>query len=138
MPVAQLDVLPAEERTLMLETWNDTTEKYPDNLCLHHMFEQQAERTPDVVAVVYGSQSWTYRELNARANGLARHLVHLGIQPDERVAICVSRSPEMLAAIMAILKVGGAYVPLDPHFASDRLKDIINDAAPRILLADEA
>ena len=138
MSVAQLDVLPAEERTLMLETWNDTTEKYPDNLCLHHMFEQQAERAPDVVAVVYGNQSLTYRELNARANGLARHLVHLGIQPDERVAICVNRSPEMLAAIMAILKVGGAYVPLDPHFASDRLKDIINDAAPRILLADEA
>ncbi|KAF9566389.1 hypothetical protein EC968_003794 [Mortierella alpina] len=138
MSVAQLDVLPLEERTLLLETWNDSAEEYPDSLCLHHMFEQQAQRTPDAIAAVHGDQSVTYRELNARANGLAHHLVQHGIQPDERVAICVKRSPEMLVGIMAILKVGGAYVPLDPLFASDRLKDIINDAAPRVLLADEA
>ncbi|KAF9279675.1 hypothetical protein BGZ68_007778 [Mortierella alpina] len=138
MPVAQLNVLPAEERTLLLDTWNDTAEEYPDQLCLHQLFEQQVERTPDTLAVVCEDKSLTYRELNERSNGLAHHLIQLGVKTDDIVAICVKRSVEMIVGVLAVLKAGGAYVPLDPFFASDRLKDIMGDAAPNVLLADEA
>ncbi|CAO3572922.1 unnamed protein product [Mortierella alpina] len=138
MPVAHLNVLPAEERTLLLDTWNDTAEDYPEHLCLHQLFEQQAERTPDTLAVVCEDKSLTYRELEARSNGLAHHLIQLGVRTDDIVAICVKRSVEMIVGILAVLKAGGAYVPLDPFFASDRLKDIMSDAAPVVLLADEA
>ncbi|KAF9559481.1 hypothetical protein EC968_006605, partial [Mortierella alpina] len=136
--IAQLNILPADERTLLLDTWNDTAEDYPEYLCLHQLFEQQAERTPDALAVVCEDKSLTYRELNARSNGLARHLIQLGLRTDDLVAICIKRSVEMIVGILAVLKAGGAYVPLDPFFASDRLKDIMSDATPNILLADEA
>ncbi|KAF9272949.1 hypothetical protein BGZ68_001964, partial [Mortierella alpina] len=135
-PVAKVDILSSMERTLVLETWNTTTEEYPNEVCLHQLFEQQAERAPDAIAVVYEDQSLTYSELNVCANGLAHHLVHLGVKPDDLVAICVERSPAMIIGILAILKAGGAYVPLDPFYASDRLLDIISDAAPTILIAD--
>ncbi|KAF9926946.1 hypothetical protein BGZ67_007814, partial [Mortierella alpina] len=138
IPVSQLNVLPAEERTLLLDTWNNTAEDYPDHLCLHQLFEQQVERTPDTLAVVCEDKSLTYRELNARSNGLAHRLIELGVHPDDVVAICVKRSVEMIVGVLAVLKAGAAYVPLDPFFASDRLKDIMSDAEPNILLADEA
>ncbi|CAO3572894.1 unnamed protein product [Mortierella alpina] len=138
MPVARLNVLPPEEHTLLLDTWNETAEDYPDHLCLHQLFEQQVECTPDTLAVVCEDKSLTYRELNARSNGLAHHLIQLGVRTDDVVAVCVERSVEMIVGILAVLKAGGAYVPLDPFFASDRLKDIMSDAAPVVLLADEA
>ncbi|CAO3572895.1 unnamed protein product [Mortierella alpina] len=134
--IADVDILSPVERTLVLEAWNSTTEEYASDVCLHQLFEQQVERTPDAVAVVHEDQSLTYGELNARANCLAHHLIQLGIKPDDLVAICVERSPAMLVGILAVLKAGGAYVPLDPFYASDRLRDIISDAAPTILIAD--
>ncbi|KAG0006017.1 hypothetical protein BGZ65_009586, partial [Modicella reniformis] len=135
-PAHRLEVLPMEERTLLLHKWNQTQEHYPDSLCLHHLFEQQVERTPNAIALVFEDQSLTYSELNARANGLAHHLIDLGVQPDDLVAICVERSPEMIIGLLAILKSGGAYVPLDPSHASQRLRDILCDAAPVCLVAD--
>ncbi|KAF9951475.1 hypothetical protein BGZ72_007025, partial [Mortierella alpina] len=138
MPIAQLNILPAEECTLLLDTWNGTAQNSPNQYCLHQLFEQQVERTPSTVAVVCKDQSLTYQELNARSNGLALRLVQLGVQTDDIVAICVKRSVEMIVGILAVLKAGGAYLPLDPFFASDRLKDIMSDAAPSVLLADEA
>ncbi|KAF9944718.1 hypothetical protein BGZ72_002060, partial [Mortierella alpina] len=135
-PIATFDIAPAAERTLLLETWNHTATEYPDHLCLHHLFEQQVERTPDAIAVVCGYQALTYRELNARSNSLAHQLVGLGVEPDTLVAICVERSLEMIIGILAILKAGGAYVPLDPFYASDRLHAILQDAAPLCLIAD--
>ncbi|KAG0225957.1 hypothetical protein BGX31_007458, partial [Mortierella sp. GBA43] len=136
MPAARLDVLPTEERTLLLDTWNETQKYYPDNLCLQHLFEQQVERSPDAIAIVHGSQHMTYSELNVRANDLAHHLIGLGVKPDDLVAICVERSFGMIIGILAILKAGGAYVPLDPVYASDRLYDILSDASPSVVLAD--
>ncbi|KAI8603716.1 hypothetical protein EDD21DRAFT_423127 [Dissophora ornata] len=136
MPIRQLEVLPAEEQELLLRTWNVTNEDYPANDCLHHLFERQVERTPDTVAVVHEGQSLTYSELNARANCLAHRLIKLGVHPDTLVAICVERSLSMIVGILAILKAGGAYLPLDPFYAGDRLKDILQDAAPTIILAD--
>ncbi|MBS9426454.1 condensation domain-containing protein, partial [Photorhabdus caribbeanensis] len=103
MPVRQLDILPETERTLLLTTWNATEAAYPDQLCIHQLFEQQAERTPDATALVYEEQTLSYAELNARANRLAHQLIALGVAPDQRVAICVSRSPAMVVGILAIL-----------------------------------
>ncbi|KAF9944396.1 hypothetical protein BGZ72_002429, partial [Mortierella alpina] len=137
MPVVRLDAVPADEYTLLLEAFNDTAEEHPSSLCLHRMFEHQVERTPEAIAVIHEDQSLTYSELNERANCLAHHLIELGVQLETIVAICVKRSPEMLIGILAVLKAGGAYVPLDPLYASDRLKAIVRDATPSVLIADD-
>ncbi|MGV8002878.1 non-ribosomal peptide synthase/polyketide synthase [Photorhabdus temperata subsp. temperata] len=135
-PVRQLEILPAAERTLLLKTWNVTETLYPDALCIHQLFEQQMEKTPDATALEYKKQLLSYAELNVRANRLAHQLIALGVAPDQRVAICVSRSPAMVVGLLAVLKAGGAYVPLDPAYPGERLASILTDAAPAILLAD--
>ncbi|KAG0218908.1 hypothetical protein BGX31_011478, partial [Mortierella sp. GBA43] len=138
IPMSDLEIIPAQERQLLLQTWNETQREYPEHLCIHHLFEQQVECTPEATAVVYMDQSLTYSELNTRANRLAHHLIRLGVQPDDPVAICVDRSFEMIVGVLAILKAGGAYVPLDSAYASERLCDILTDAAPRIVIADRS
>ncbi|WP_387468077.1 AMP-binding protein, partial [Photorhabdus sp. RM323S] len=138
IPVWQLNLLPEAERTLLLETWNATETVYPDTLCIHQLFEQQVEKTPDAPALVHEEQTLSYVELNTRANRLAHQLIALGIEPDQRVAICVSRSPAMVVALLAVLKAGSAYVPLDPAYPGERLAHILTDAAPVMVLADEA
>ncbi|WP_422645819.1 amino acid adenylation domain-containing protein [Xenorhabdus ehlersii] len=135
-PVQMLEILPETERTLLLETWNATETTYPDQLCIHQLFEQQVENAPDATALVYENQSISYAELNIRANRLAHQLIALGVEPDQRVAICVASSPARIVGLLAILKAGGAYVPLDPAYPGERLIHILTDAAPTILLAD--
>ncbi|KAG0195442.1 hypothetical protein BGX28_001356, partial [Mortierella sp. GBA30] len=135
-PVAQVEVIPVKERQMLLSDWNATQEDYPDHLCLHHLFEQQVERTPRATAVVHEGQSLTYAKLNTLANNLAQRLIQHGVKPDSLVAICVERSMAMIIGILAILKAGGAYVPLDPFYPSDRLRETIIEAAPPVLLAD--
>ncbi|MBS9440135.1 non-ribosomal peptide synthetase, partial [Photorhabdus noenieputensis] len=110
---------------------------YPDSLCIHQLFEQQAEQTPDATALVHQGQTLSYAELNARANRLAHQLIALGVVPDQRVAICVARSPVMVVGLLAVMKAGGAYVPLDPAYPGARLAHILTDAAPAVVLADE-
>jgi len=136
-PAMSVDLLSKRERDLVLGQWNETQQDYPDHLCIHHLFEQQVDRAPQATALVFNSQSITYAELNERANRLAHHLVDLGVQPETRVAICVERSIAMIVGVFAVLKAGGAYVPLDPAFASERLLDIVMDANPGILVADD-
>src|ERR1700741_1958020 len=109
-----LDVLPEAERRLVVEEWNASAAEYPRDACIHSLFEGQAGRTPDAVAVEFADESLTYAELNARANRLAHHLIARGVGPDVRVGVCVERPPEMIVALLAVLKAGGAYVPLDP------------------------
>ncbi|MBD2814424.1 amino acid adenylation domain-containing protein [Xenorhabdus sp. Flor] len=135
-PVQMLEILPETERTLLLKTWNATETAYPDQLCIHQLFEQQAENAADATALVYENQSLSYAELNLRANRLAHQLIALGVAPDQRVAICVASSPARIVGLLAILKAGGAYVPLDPAYPGERLIHILTDAAPAILLAD--
>ena len=89
--VERLPMLPEEERRRVLYEWNDTGVEYPQEKCVHELFEEQVGRTPEAVAVVYGEQELSYRELNARANRLAHYLRKLGVKPDERVGICVER-----------------------------------------------
>ncbi|TDB45252.1 non-ribosomal peptide synthetase, partial [Photorhabdus khanii] len=137
-PVRALNILPEAERMLLLKTWNATETPYPDALCIHQLFEQQVEKNPNAIALVYEEQTLSYAELNARANRLAHQLIALGVEPDQRVAICVSRSPAMVVGLLAVMKAGGAYVPLDPVYPGERLAHILTDAAPAMVLADEA
>jgi len=137
-PIQELNILPEDEQELLLRTWNTTQQDYPANLCIHHLFEQQVERTPQAIALVFNDQSITYTELNERANRLAHHLIRLGVQPDSLVAICVHCSFDMIVGVLAVLKAGGAYVPLDPSYPRDRLAYILEDATPAIALVDRA
>ncbi|QPB24375.1 non-ribosomal peptide synthetase [Rhizobium sp. 007] len=137
-PVRELDILPAAERSYLLEDLNRTAAAYPSERCIHELFEQQVQKAPEAVAVVFEEQSICYGELNARANRLAHHLIALGVKPDQPVAICLERSPAMVVGLLAILKAGGAYLPLDPAYPSARLRQIVEDAAPHLLLCDAA
>ncbi|MFG3591555.1 condensation domain-containing protein [Bradyrhizobium sp. RDI18] len=137
-PVRELDILPSAERAYLLEELNRTAAPYPEQQCIHELFEAQVGKAPDAVAVVYQDQRLSYGELNARANRLAHHLIALGVRPDQPVAICLQRSIAMVVGLLAILKAGGAYLPLDPAYPSARLHQVLNDAAPPLLLADAA
>jgi non-ribosomal peptide synthetase component F len=96
--------------------------------CLHHLFERQVQRTPNAVAVIDQDRQMTYREVNERANQLARHLRTRGARPERLVGICLERSLEMITGLLAILKAGGAYVPLDPAYPLERLAFMLKDA----------
>ncbi|MGZ5434813.1 MAG: non-ribosomal peptide synthetase [Pyrinomonadaceae bacterium] len=98
------------------------------------LFETQAARTPEATAVVFGDAQLSYRELNVRANQLARELVRLGVEPDSLVAICLERSPEMVVAVLATLKAGAAYLPLDPNYPMERVRFMLQDAGASVLL----
>ena len=100
------------EKDLLIE-WNKTQTDYPQQACIHQLFEAQVEKTPDAVALIFNNQHLTYRDLNSRANQLAQYLQTLGIGAETLVGICIERSLEMVVALLAILKAGGAYVPLD-------------------------
>ncbi|WP_319930494.1 non-ribosomal peptide synthase/polyketide synthase [Xenorhabdus santafensis] len=136
IPVGKLNLLPAVERTLLLETWNATERAYPDQLCIHQLFELQVEKNPDAIALVHEEHILSYAELNTCANRLAHQLIASGIEPDQRVAICMANSPLRVMAVLAVLKAGGAYVPLDPAYSGERLSHILTDVAPEMLLAD--
>jgi amino acid adenylation domain-containing protein len=121
----------------VFEEWNRAETEVPADLCIHHLFEAQVERTPDAEAVVFEGERLTYAELNARANRLAHHLRALGVGPDARVGICVGRSLEMVVGVLGVLKAGGAYVPLDPGYPVDRLAHMLADSAPAAVLTQK-
>ena len=132
--ISSLPVLTAAEKALVLETWNRTTTDYPRDACVHHVFEEQAARCPDATALIFGEQSITYQELDRRANHLARFLRRHGLGPGSRAALCLERSPDMIAGLLAILKIGAAYVPLDPKYPRDRLAFMLRDAGASVVL----
>ncbi|MEH2307103.1 amino acid adenylation domain-containing protein [Nostoc sp.] len=132
--ISQLSLLnQAEEEELILQENNQNRDSI-NYKCIHILFEEQVEKTPDAVALVYGKQYLTYRELNNRANQLAHYLQRLGVKPEVKVGICVERSLEMVIGILAILKASGAYVPLDPAYPSERLAFMLEDVQTPILL----
>ncbi len=134
--LSALPLLTEAERYQLLKDWNGTRNGHaqrPDQ-CLHHLFEAQVERTPEAVAVIFGSEALTYRELNCRANQLASYLQKLGVGPEVLVSICLDRSLEMVVAILGVLKAGGAYVPLDPTYPQERLAFMLEDAHSPVLL----
>jgi amino acid adenylation domain-containing protein len=132
--IAELPLLSGPEKDQILVEWNDTRVDYPPHLCLHQLFEAQAERTPEAVAVCFDGQSLTYCELHHRANQLAHHLRKLGVGPETLVGVYMERSLEMVVALYGILKTGGAYVPLDPDYPPDRVAFMLEDAQAPVLL----
>jgi amino acid adenylation domain-containing protein/non-ribosomal peptide synthase protein (TIGR01720 family) len=135
--LVDLPLLTATEHQQLLVEWNDTGVDYPKDACIHQLFESQVERTPEAVAVVFGEQQLTYRQLNERANSLAHYLRSLGVGPDILVAICMERSVEMVVGLLGILKAGGAYVPLDPAYPSERLAFMLEDTQASVLLTQQ-
>ncbi|HWY74914.1 MAG TPA: amino acid adenylation domain-containing protein, partial [Verrucomicrobiae bacterium] len=117
--------------------WNDTAAEYPRESCLHELFDEQVQRSPDAVAVICDDEQLTYAELQTRADRLACHLQDLGVTPDTPVGICVDRSFEMVVGVLGILKAGGAYVPLDPAYPQERLALMVGNAKINVLITQK-
>src|SRR5215212_8582567 len=132
--LSELPLLTEDERHRLLVEWNDTATEYPRDRCVHELFEEQVESTPDAVAVVFEEQQLTYRELDRRANQLAHHLRALGVGPEVLVGICVERGIDLVVALLATLKAGGAYVPLDPFYPLERLTFMVEDTDAPVLV----
>ncbi|MGH3996270.1 MAG: AMP-binding protein, partial [Pseudonocardiaceae bacterium] len=132
-PVGRIEILSAEERHQLLEGWNDTAAGIPA-ACLPELFEQQVAHTPEATAMVFGDTTCSYAQLNARANRLAHALLTYGVGPERIVALSLPRSPEMIIAVLAVLKAGAGYLPLDPDYPPARLELMLTDAHPALLL----
>ncbi|MWC31379.1 non-ribosomal peptide synthetase, partial [Paenibacillus sp. MMS18-CY102] len=132
--LSAIEMITPDEKTQILEVFNDTATDYPRDKTIHQLFEEQVERTPEQVAVVYEGSQLTYRELNEKANRLARTLRAEGIQPDQPIGILVERSLEMMVGLLGILKAGGAYVPITPVYPEERIRYILEDSGAKQLL----
>jgi amino acid adenylation domain-containing protein len=135
--VSQMPLLLASEQREILHDWNRTTKHFLDEKCLHNLFEAQVERTPDAIALVFRERELTYQELNRRANQLAWYLQSVDVGPRSLVGIFVERSIEMIVGLLGILKTGAAYLPLNPSESAERLRFMMADAKPRIVLTQE-
>ncbi|MDN0201310.1 amino acid adenylation domain-containing protein, partial [Streptomyces sp. S.PNR 29] len=133
LPIAQLDILSVAERRQLVEDWNDTARPVLPST-LPALFEAQAARTPDATAVVLGDTSLSYAELDGRANRVARVLAERGAGPEQRIAVALPRSLDLVVALLAVLKSGAAYVPVDPDYPADRINYMLRDAAPLLTL----
>ncbi len=133
-----LPLLTEAERRQVVEAWNDARTSYPSETPIHRLFEAQVEADPEAVAVVSDGESWTYAELNRRANRLAHHLRSLGVRPETPVALCLEASPELVAGLLAVLKAGGLYVPLDPSYPEERLAYMLEDSGAAVLVTRSA
>jgi amino acid adenylation domain-containing protein len=134
--LSQLPLMAPGERQQVLVAWNQTAVEYPDGVTVTRLFEEQAERTPDAVAVELQGRSLTYSELNQRSNRLARYLRRVGVGAGALVGVSVQRSLDMVPALLGVLKAGGAYVPLDPAYPAERLGHMIRDSGAAVVLAD--
>ncbi len=139
-PISTLPMMARDERQTIVVEWNATAAPFPERRTVHGLFEEQAERTPDAVAVIEPGpagpdrRTLSYRELNRLAGGVARRLRTLGVGPDVRVGLCLGRSLEMIVGMLGILKAGGAYVPLDPAHPTERLHAMLSDSGASVLL----
>ena len=137
--IADLTYLPDAQHQQIIHTWNNTDKEYPDAKTIHALFEEQVERTPNNIALVYEETQLTYKELNEKANQLAHYIrKHYEIKPDTLIALCLDRSEHMLIAILAVLKAGGAYVPMDPSYPNERMKYILEDTQAAVILTNQA
>jgi amino acid adenylation domain-containing protein len=134
--VSRLQILSEREQQL-LAGWNDTAREYPTGEAMHHLFEAQVEKTPHAIALTAGEERFTYQELDERANQLAHHLIARGVTHEHRVGILLKRSPDVLIAILGVLKAGGCYVPLDPDYPQERVAFMTKDAGLTVLLTDQ-
>ncbi|MFF3753077.1 amino acid adenylation domain-containing protein [Streptomyces sp. NPDC002018] len=137
VPVDELEILPAAERGLLLEEWNDTARPYPAGT-LPALFEAQAARTPDAPALRYEGTELSYARLDAEADRLAGELRARGVGPESVVGVCLPRGTGLVVALLAVLKAGGAYLPLDPEYPRDRLAFMLDDSAATVVVTDAA
>ncbi len=135
--IFELEILNKAEKDQLLVEWNNTAADYPLDKCVHQLFEEQVEKTPDAIAVKFEDQELTYSQLNERANQLAHYLLCLGVKADSLIGLSVERSLEMIVGMLGILKAGAAYVPLDPNYPEERLSFILEDSQIEILLDQE-
>ena len=135
--IANLQYLSAQERYQLLVECNNTQADYPQDLCIHQLFEMQADRTPDAVALVFGEERVTYRELNLRSNQLARYLQKMGVGAEVLVGLCCGRSLDLIVGMLGILKAGGAYLILDPSYPAERSSFILKDAQLSVVLTQQ-
>jgi amino acid adenylation domain-containing protein len=134
-PLAEVPLLSAEERQRLLVEWNATQVVFSRQGSLQEQFEQQVQRSPEAIALVFEEQQLSYAQLNRRANQLAHHLQALGVGPEKLVGVCLERSLELVIALLGVLKAGGAYVPLDPDYPAERLAFLLRDSQVSVLLA---
>ena len=135
--IGEISILTESERQQALVEWNATDAEYPIEQCLQGLFEQQAARKPEAVAVAHEERQLSYEELNRRANQLGHYLRSLGVGPEITVGVYVERSLEMVTGLLGVLKAGGAYVPLDPNYPKDRLGYILEETQAQALLTQE-
>ena len=135
--LANLQYLSAKERYHLLVECNNTQADYPQDLCIHQLFEMQADRTPDAVALVFGEERVTYGELNIRSNQLARYLQKIGVGAEVLVGLCCGRSLDLIVGMLGILKAGGAYLILDPSYPVERSSFIVEDAQLSVVLTQQ-
>src|SRR5256884_4177950 len=136
--LSDLPLLTEAERQQVLAEWNATRVDFPQDTCIHELFEAQVERTPEALAVVYEDEQLSYKQLNQRANQLAHYLQRHGVGPEVRVGLRMERSLEMVVGLLGILKAGGAYVPLDPAYPQERLAFMLADAQVPVLLTQQS
>jgi amino acid adenylation domain-containing protein len=136
--IGGLPILTDAERHQLLVGWNETTTDYPTNTPAHEMIEAQVERTPNSVAILHEDRQMSYRLLDARANQLGHYLRRLGAGPGELVGVCVQRSPDLVMALLGVLKSGAAYVPLDPEYPASRLSFMVKDSGLNVLVTQRA
>ncbi len=137
-PVHRLSILTVEEREQVLSGWNHTNVEYDQTACVHHLFEAQVARTPNVIALVFEDQSITYTELNERSNRAAHVLRDMGVGPGTLVGLFTARSLDLVVGALAIQKAGGAYVPLDPEYPKNRIAHFIRDSGAPVIIAQAA
>ncbi|HEY2989840.1 MAG TPA: AMP-binding protein, partial [Candidatus Binatia bacterium] len=125
------------ERRRIVEDWNYTRRDYPKDKCLHELFEEQAERTPDLPALVFEGERLSYRELNRRANQLAHYMLKLGVGCEALVGLYMERGPETIVGLLAVLKAGAAYVPIDASYPMARVEFMLRDSAMAVLLTQQ-
>ncbi|WP_343298609.1 amino acid adenylation domain-containing protein, partial [Streptomyces sp. SID1034] len=135
--IGEADILTPQERRRMLVEWNDTAREVPA-ATLPALFEARVAAAPDGVAVVHRDTDLTYAELNARANRLARHLISVGIGPEDVVGLAMPRSPQMIVALLAVVKAGAAYLPIDSEYPPERIAFMLDDAAPVCVITTAA
>lgn len=135
--LASVSILDDDELQQLIVEWNSTTTAYPRDHTIPQLFNEHVEHMPDAIAVVYGSNQLTYRELNEQSNKLAHHLRDLGVGPDVPVGVCLERSMEMIVTLLAILKSGGAYVPLEAGYPAERLTLMLEDSGVPVLITTE-
>ncbi|TCW37425.1 bacitracin synthase 3 [Laceyella sacchari] len=137
IPVREISLITEQEKQQVLEVFNRTEAEYPHDKTLPELFEAQVARTPDEPALVFGEIQLTYRELDEQANRLARALRKKGVQPEQFVGILLERSPEMIIALLGVLKAGAAYLPIDPEYPQERIRYMLDDSQAKWLITQQ-